>query len=157
MSLDSNVFWICCLRMAVQRHLDSLSFFLDLFFTHSNFGSNIYNIYIYANKFDLTWKSQELWCANTFSNCISKVFWSIQFWIGAQTCWIWIPNPENQIQTIQISIQNSELQSKLSKFQVRILNWNPNYPNFKSEFWIEIQTIQISIQNSNLKFKLSKI
>lgn len=74
-------------------------------------------IYIYANKFDLTWKWQELWCAYTLSNCISKVYFGfIQFWIGVQTCWIWIPNPENQIQTIQISIHNSELKSKVSNF-----------------------------------------
>jgi hypothetical protein len=130
--------------MAVQRHLDSLSFFLDMFFMHSNFGSNIY----ICQQIWLDMKmTRAMMCQNLFKLYFKSFFWSIQFWIGAQTCWIWIPNPENQIQTIQISIQNSELQSKLSKFQFRILNWNPNYPNFNSEFWIEIQTIQISIQN----------
>jgi hypothetical protein len=140
MSLDSNMFRIYCLIMAVQRHLDSLSFFLDMFFMHSNFGSNIY---IYANKFDLTWKWQELWCAKTFSNCISKVFFEVY-------------NFELVLKLVGFEFQILKTKFKLSKFQFRILNCNPNYPNFNSEFWIEILTIQISIQNSELKSKLSK-
>ena len=137
------MFWIYCLRMAVQRHLDSLSFFLDLFFTHSNFGSNIYIIYIYMPT-NLTWhenhKSYDVpipfqivfqkfflkytilnWCSNLLD--LNSKSWkpnsnypnfNSEFWIA--------------IQTIQISIQNSELKSKLSKFQFRILIWNSNYP-----------------------------